>query len=216
MNDISNVKTRHYSFVTYANPATVIDNLTNVCHCFAILHDKDKSSDGSSITPHYHLLVVFKSARYYSSLRKICKSLSDSLGINTFCEPCHSLASSVLYVLHQDEKSLVDVFKHCYAFTDAISDNPSWWEKAYNGTSDLINMEFVQDLLVESPIKMAYKYGRDYIRNYSRYSAFREQIYALYGGDYSFLTDDAIIDGASNINGFKISITNIHNSKENI
>lgn len=210
----SNIKTRNYSIVTYDNPATIIDNLTNVLHCIAIYHNRDKNDDGSFVKPHYHLIVVLKNPRYYSSISKVLKELSAFSGENSYCEPCSSLPRFLLYIFHQDEKSLADVNKATYQFNEAYSDNDSWWHKVFDGSDDMLNVEFVQDLLVESPIKLAYKYGRDFIRNYHKYMDFREQLYSTYGGDFSFLTDDVKFDGASNVVAFKSSITYHFNNLE--
>lgn len=188
MND--NYRTTAFMLVTYGNPLNILDYIQGIKHCFVILHDKDFNEDMTLKVPHYHVIITFKNARYYSALKKSCKQLSDNLFVNTFIEPCRSLARSVLYALHQDEESMRDEFKHTYSFEQAIFDDSVFWSKLYNGNDDVFNEEFIYDLLMLNKRQMAIKYGREYIKNWSRYEDFKLQILGDFDGDLSILGDN--------------------------
>lgn len=196
-----NYRTTSFMIVTYADPLQVLDLIQGIKHCFAVYHNKDFNEDMTPKIPHYHIIITFKNARYYSAIKKVCKQLSQEIGINTFVEPCRSLARSLLYALHQDEESMRDEFKSSYNFDDAVFDDSVFWSKIYNGNDDAYNEEFLYDLLILDKRQMAIKYGKSYICNWSKYEDFKLQIMGDFDGDIELLGD--------NLGGIKTDIQGV-------
>lgn len=202
-----NTKAYSFMFVHYGNPLHLLDNVSNIKHCISILHNKDtKPGSLEKAAPHFHTILTFENARALSAMRKICKSLRLCTGSTFLVKSCHSLAQATSYIFHQTEECLNDPNKYAYVFADAICDNDAYWLKIFNGSREGENQEFVRDLLILKPIQLAYKYGKDYIRNCSRYCDFRDLIYKLYNGDFTDLISDV------NTEGNKSNVKEIFNS----
>lgn len=211
----SNTKALAFMFVHYGNPCLLYDNISNIRHCFSIYHDKDTKphSITEKVIPHYHTIVVFQNPRHLSAMRKVAKNLFREYGKSFFVEACHSLAKAAEYALHRTTECLEDPNKHQYEFKDAICDNDAFWHKVIDCSNDCYNEEFVRDILTLPPIKMAYKYGKEYIRNHKQYNEFRSFILSLYDGDLAPLMQDVNFEG-DKLN-FKELLNQYFNFKEN-
>lgn len=70
------------------------------------------------------------------------------------------------YLIHKN-----DLDKIQYQLNDVVSDDLPFWQSLVASKPD--NGEFVVDLTNLSPLEMALKYGRDYIKNYTKYADFK-------------------------------------------
>lgn len=81
------------------------------------------------------------------------------------------------YLIHKNNPEKIQ-----YKYEDIVSDDKQYWESLKTvGSSTRCcssgdNLSFLDDLLNLSPFDMAVKYGRDYIKNYTKYRDFREII----------------------------------------
>lgn len=70
--------------------------------------------------------------------------------------------------------------KHKYEASELFADDLEYWGRylGEKAIKDEANREFIDDLIDpnKTPLEMAYKYGRDYIRYYKSYNAFRLMI----------------------------------------
>lgn len=179
---------RYYSFkiVTYHN----VDIVSSVCENFFkyayILHDKDINEDNNPISPHFHILCTFKQNKSIQSVLNLFPKEQ-----NTFVLPSTDKYGDFDYLSHSNAKE-----KFQYDKSDIVTNDL----KFFTPKQDIIdNSEFVNDILnrTKTYYEMAIKYGRDYIRNFSRYKEFKrvclEQLYDIekgYNEKLSLLTYD--------------------------
>lgn len=156
---------RYYSFniVSYATLVELLPLIHQSRHFCYILHDKD---DGKA--PHFHLLMTFATAR---SVANVYKSVTSSQ--NTFAEPLKDFSGSLTYLTHGNNPD-----KYQYEESEVVYDDVDYWEQYCTDSRKPSKEEFVDDLVSDdySPIAMAYKYGRDYIRNIKSYEYFRHLV----------------------------------------
>lgn len=133
-----------------------------------IYHNADNA------TPHFHIYVKFKNARYLDGIRKQINSVQNTLG-----EIAKSTNTDIInYFMH---KGIPD--KHPYKFDDIrFSDN---FKNSSNKVND--NEEFINDLLSDMSLRaMGIKYGRDFMKNYKSYYEFAKDLKReeLFGSSY--------------------------------
>lgn len=193
----SNVKALSFCFVHYGNPTLILDNVPNIRHVFSILHDKDTKEGtlNEKVIPHYHTIITFQNPRHLSSMRRVAANLKKEYGQSFLVEPCHSLSRATEYVLHRSTECLENPNKHQYTYNDAMCDNDAFWRKIAENSDDAYNGEFVRDVLTLPPIKMAYKYGKDYIRHHKSYNEFRSFILGIYEGHLEEIMADVNFEG---------------------
>lgn len=193
------VKTRNYQFVSYVPPSQYVDLLRGARHYCWIKHDNPedlKRDDGTEKEVHYHCVVVFENSRYESALFKRVRTWSDEHGTNIRVESCADLRSSLLYLTHENEKSLFD--ERVTYKRDALNcDDFTWYNTIIdNGEVGSFSIRhFLRDLLTQSPFENALLYGRDYMKNYIKYCDFIKSCLAEVKGDASALL--AILDGTT-------------------
>lgn len=157
---------RHYthSIVSYAELKDIRRILDNAKHWAYIYHDKDTTS------PHYHIVATFQ---VWKSVKQVCEMVESDQ--NTFSEPVKAELSDVLaYFTHKHNPE-----KFQYNESDIVYSDIGYWNKRVNNGEDEVNKNeiFVDDLLADDIdwLEMSKKYGRDFIKNISKYRAFRHE-----------------------------------------
>lgn len=171
-------RVRGFALELYANPSHWGSLLEEAEHYAYIFHDKDVKEDGSLKTPHYHVLVRFPNAKTKTAVRKLTEidKLIEDTTINY--QRLVNPKAMYQYLMH-NTKEAIKAKKTRYDEECIFCDNRTYWNDVTSfGTND--NETFIEDLLNKefSARDMAVKYGRDYIRNYSRYEAFADTIRA--------------------------------------
>lgn len=148
------------SLVVYDSLELVRSFCFKYCKKYAfILHDKDEC------TPHIHLICTFSQRKSISTIRRYFRELGSTQ--NVLFEPVRDFSAVFRYLTHKD-----DATKYQYSDTDVTCNDYAFFDKSKQVSSDIY--EFVNDLVdgFLTYREMAYKYGRDYIRNYQRYNDF--------------------------------------------
>lgn len=148
---------RYYSWslVTYSNPEDWKELLMFAKHYAYIRHDKELCES------HYHILLTFEQCRSLNWIRKRINSNQNTLG-----QYMKDKFSAFEYLTHQN-----DTEKILYEKSSIVTDDVNFW--LHINTEVEKNDEFIDDLLNLTPFEMAKKYGRDYIKNYTKYDNFR-------------------------------------------
>ena len=121
--------------------------------------------EGEATQTHYHIVVKLscqQTCEYFFNRKSFnhtvrVKGLKKRLGAYRAFE----------YLIHKNDNDKIQ-----YSLSEVVSDDLSFWQSLCSSNKD--NSEFVLDLASLSPLEMAMKYGRDYIRNYSRYNDFKQ------------------------------------------
>lgn len=158
----------HFSFYCEINRFSEI--IQHADHYAYIRHDKDDSE------PHYHLVVEYTEGKTLRSVmrRFIDTDFTEDTNIKvTIGRDRKALAH---YLIHETADALKDG-KHLYDKNELITDNNTWWFSTHYRSKDEPN-QFVDDLLncKLTHREMAYKYGRDYIRNAHHYKGFVQMV----------------------------------------
>lgn len=98
MSDSQKFRDRKFVMVLYPEDAAhsaAMEKMKSGGYNFAaILHDKDKTEDGSSKKPHWHVVVRFKNACWNTAIAK-------ELGIApNYLEACKDVDGALLYLVH--------------------------------------------------------------------------------------------------------------------
>lgn len=98
MSDSQKFRDRKFVMVLYpedAAHAAAMEKMKSGGYNFAaILHDKDKTEDGSPKKPHWHVVVRFKNACWNTAIAK-------ELGISpNYLEACKDVDGALLYLVH--------------------------------------------------------------------------------------------------------------------
>lgn len=123
-----------------------------------IYHDKDNWDDGKPKEPHYHILMKFD---FNVRLKWLAKAFS---GQQTLLQRPRSLPAAFEYLYHKNHKS-----KYQYDPAEIVSFNSASLTKTKKETAEEGQAQFLDDMDTLSMREMAIKYGRDYMRNFSRY-----------------------------------------------
>lgn len=200
----SNPKTRQFSIVCYCQPQRVAELFSTIRHYACIKHDKDRYESGENIgelkQEHYHLLVVLENPRYYLAVRKMLAEASKQFSLGTILvEAVIELHSMYEYILHLDPLSANNEYKATYDVKDVMCDDAVFWDTVLNGKkAESNNKQFLIDLLTMPTFALAVKYGRDFIRNFSKYNDFIRQLKADFGGDVDAVLDNIQVVEAIN------------------
>ena len=162
---------RHYthSIVSYATIEEIRRLLGQAKAWAYIKHDKDEGK-----AEHYHIIATFQQEKTFRWVRSQVVSTQ-----NTFTEPIHGEVGDVIdYFTH---KGIME--KYQYSEADIVYSNKEYWERRIgncDNTQEDKNEAFMDDLLSSSfsVEAMGRKYGRDFIKNFKSYKAFRD--YALW------------------------------------
>lgn len=178
-----NYSSRYHSVITYASIDELRPVLMSVKHYCYIEHNKDNNE------PHKHLLLAYVHDKSANALLKELKGLSLQ---NSFVEPIKKGSAMLEYLTHTNQPN-----KYQYSETDIVYDSKEYWldifvdehekmlalaeeKKQQEEAKALSEREFIDDL-IESRLshkEMAYKYGRDYIRNCRSYLEFKRLVEA--------------------------------------
>lgn len=155
-----------HSVVSYATISEITPLLESATQWAYICHNKDPTDI------HYHILLYFEQWKSFKWVREKVVSTQ-----NTFDqEVISSIADILHYFTHESETE-----KAQYAEEDIIYSDITYWKKRIGEKSNQDkNEEFLNDILSEdfSLTTMAIKYGRDFIKNSSKYLDFRATIKA--------------------------------------
>lgn len=171
---------RFYSFsiVSYADLSELSVLLTSCRHYVYILHDKDVNEDGSARSPHFHILCTFSQNKSFNAVASLVESSQ-----NTFVQQLQDVGGAFAYLTHQN-----NLEKFQYNSDDLVSDDIDYWIDRIPDYEDKKNKndEFVDDLLSDDfdVVAMARKYGRDFIKNISKYESFRFRVLKDMGKDF--------------------------------
>lgn len=172
-NKVSWSKTAQYTFFTFVcYNLDDLDRIVNddIVRNFAwIRHEPE--ADKKSI--HWHVLVRCNSKTTWSMWNE--RSFLE----NVIIAPAIYRAGAYKmyeYLIHKNDPDKIQ-----YSYDDVVSNDKVYWESLQfhgNSLSSSVsdNLSFLDDLLNLSPFDMAVKYGRDYIKNFSKYRDFRDVI----------------------------------------
>lgn len=171
---------RYYSFsiVSYASLNEIMPLVAGCRHYVYILHDKDVNEDGSTRSPHFHILCTFAQNKSFNAVASLVESDQ-----NTFVQQLQDVGGAFSYLIHQNNPE-----KYQYNSDDLVSDDIDYWIDRIPDYEDKKNKndEFVDDLLSDDfdAVAMARKYGRDFIKNISKYENFRFRVLKDMGKDF--------------------------------
>lgn len=144
-------------------------------HYAWIYHDKDVRENGTLKTPHYHLLLVWNQ----SVPRQTVDNLIDLTGLTQdttiLVERALTKTGAFQYLTHTSKKA-IEAGKTIYDQREVKMDDPAYWYDLL-GTKGS-NDDFVRDLMdgTLSSFDMAVKYGRDYMKNATKYDEFKHRV----------------------------------------
>lgn len=161
-----------WSFISYATPEEFAPLLKQAKHWCYILHNQDEGE------AHYHILARFPTQKSLSACRKHQLGTQNLLG--KMLKTLTLQMKMTAYLTHDTEKAR-NAGKHIYAIDEVVyKPNDNYWEKQFDKEAEKEDNEatnecFINDLLaLDFSIKdMAIKYGRDFIKNFNSYMAFR-------------------------------------------
>lgn len=161
-----------WSFISYGTPEEFAPLLARAKHWCYIHHNQD---DGEA---HYHILARFPTEMSLSACRKHQSGTQNLLG--KMLKSLTAQMKMTAYLTHDTEKAR-NAGKHVYNLDDVVyKPHDDYWLKQFDKEGDkedkeAANENFVNDLLAPdlSVKDMAIKYGRDFIKNFNSYMAFR-------------------------------------------
>ena len=168
-----------WSIVTYPTEADLFRlGIDNRIRTYAyIRHDKDILEDGTPKEPHYHVLLSLYDTKTHQQVVKWLKREIFCSGCNVLAQPIKSRAGAWRYLCHLDDPEKVQ-----YSQDEIQTNKRAFWDRPETMATDkeAANAFFLHDLMTLSPIELARRYGRDYIKNFDRYHAFVRAFYDSY------------------------------------
>lgn len=152
-----------WSLVTYAS----IEEIQKVCeralHYAYILHDRDDCE------PHRHVLLVFRSQRTLSAIRKDIASEQNTNG-----QKMRDICAAYRYLTHEEKSD-----KQLYQDSDIVCDDVSFWQNLKEDDSEDYDTDHMLDDIIcgKSFRELARLYGRDFMKNHRSYTEFAEIVY---------------------------------------
>lgn len=162
--DFTKIRKYRWSLITYASPNEFLPLILSADHYAYIYHNLDNAE------PHFHILLTFTQQISLSRIRKYITSDQNTLG-----EPLRENFAMFSYLTHENLKAEE---KEVYNREDIKTDSTEFWLSQKNKKNN-DNEMFVNDLMNLSPVAMAIKYGRDYIKNFDRYNTFRSTLITM-------------------------------------
>lgn len=176
---------RFYSWglIMYGNEEQVKKLCTEQCRNWAYaLHDHDTKEDGTPKEPHIHVVATFDQQKSFATVVRLCKSYTEQ---NVMAEPIGDIGGAMAYLTHETEKAVADG-KYQYDREIVRYSSKDFYTKYVKGEEVSENEQFVEDLLCPenqfSVIKLAKRYGRDFIKNVRSYMDFRMMALAEQSG----------------------------------
>lgn len=148
--------------ITINKGATCFDNIQKIigkelssADIYAlILHDKDIIEEtGELKKPHYHLVIEYKNAHYFTAITKIFEG--------AHIEPCNNKVASYQYLIHQNNKE-----KYQYSQTDIQSNH-------IVKIKEFLNLDQFEDF---NPNRIIYYFRQGTISNIQYYMRFGQQV----------------------------------------
>lgn len=150
--------------------------------------------EGDKKVPHYHIVLKLNTqvtADYFISKKAFtenvrCVGLVKRSGAFTAFE----------YLIHKNDADKIQ-----YSWNEVKSDDLNWWLKLAGIDRAQDNVEFLADLATLSVLKMAQKYGRDFIKNVDKYLVFRNRFLERPIRDIDYDVDCPFNDVSDNVWG---------------
>lgn len=170
MPNIHKARSRNFFIRTYLKPEE-FEPITKAAKNWAyILHDKDGGE------PHYHIIAVFKNARTEDGIRATIPSEQQTRIeiIKNGIEACYR------YLTHEDNPE-----KHHYSKDEIQSNEKGYFEedKAENETAEQMLDDILQGLTLR---ELARRYGRDFMKNWRKYTEFAYNVMIQEDGNKLF------------------------------
>lgn len=136
-------------------------------HWAFVWHDKDNK------VPHCHFIVRFKNNKTPSAMARWLRKIDNKQ--NWHFSALRDKYAAFDYLYHRDEKSIAE---GKIRYNDVLTDDIAYFTRG--GQSDRDNQAFYNDLVINklSRADMAKKYGRDYLKNITKYEDARNLIIA--------------------------------------
>lgn len=160
-----------------SNPDCLKELLERCRHWVYIVHDKDMKENGETRDVHIHFIATFVQRISF----ELARNLVHSDG-NVFVQNVIDIKGMFSYLTHNTPDS-IDDGKYRYSDDELKSDNIDYWvNRCTEDEHKSNNEQFYNDLMKRDfdIREMSIKYGRDFIKNYNRYIAFREAIINMY------------------------------------
>lgn len=163
---------RAFALELYAPPKYWGTLLSSAEHYAYIYHDKDIKADGTPKLPHYHLLLRFSNAKTKSAVRKLTDIDKLDKDTTILYQKLLNPKGAFNYLTHETKEARADN-KTVYDSSCVICDNAQYWSDIVDYNTS-VNEDFVSDLLsgAYDTKSLAIKYGRDYMKNLTRYNQF--------------------------------------------
>lgn len=146
-------------------------------------HDKDTNKDGVAKEAHTHIVITFEQRKSFASVVRLAKSYMTDC--NSMAEPVHDIGAVIAYLTHETEEAIRHG-KYQYDREIVRYSKKEFYTKYMKGEEISENDQFVDDLLCPekdfSVIRMAKRYGRDFIKNAGKYIEFRSMALAEVSG----------------------------------
>lgn len=155
-----------HCIITYASEKEFSKLLQSAQQWAWIKHDRDE------VDPHYHILACFRPPKSINAVRKLVQSNQ-----NTLSQELNGTVDDMLtYFTHEEESG-----KELYSAEEIHYSDVSYWQKRREqDCADEFeqNETFLQALMSDefSLYKMAYQYGKDFIRYHEQYLKFRQML----------------------------------------
>lgn len=159
------VEHRNYSLIVYADNINEIVNqckcINNILYYAVIMHDKDIDKK-----IHYHLLLILRSARTYTTVVNYFDFKIDNVKQNILIEPVFDLNKAYEYLYHLNDKD-----KYQYNEIDIICNDKSRFISKLIDKDNSISI--INDLCNKKSLReMAQIYGKEFIYRYKAYKEF--------------------------------------------
>lgn len=170
-----------YFILSYCPTEFIKPWLDSHCTFYAcIFHDKDSKE------PHFHYFVSFSNTKDPHLLLEPFRA-----DLYTFMvENVRNRKSCLRYLVHADDGD-----KYQYPLSSVLSNKIESVERAlYQRGKCETSENFLKELFVLNPYELALRYGRDYIKNFSKYQEFKNLLLAMDLVPQSILeTDEQLI-----------------------
>lgn len=156
-------KAYRWSLVTYASPEEIQRVCEKALHYAYVLHDKDDNE------PHRHVLLVFRSQRTLSAIRKDIASEQNTNG-----QKLRDLYAAFRYLTHEEQTD-----KQLYDESIIVCDDVNYWKNLKEDDGEDYETDHLLDDIITglSYRELARRYGRDFIKNHASYIDFAVNVY---------------------------------------
>ena len=147
-----------WALVSYASPNEFQRVCLKALHYAYIYHNLE------DCTPHYHVLLVFRSQRTLSAIRKDIASEQNTNG-----QKLRDLCASFRYLTHEESTD-----KQLYPQSSVVCDDLTFWTTLKEDDGEDYEVDHLIDDIISglSLRALARKYGRDFMKNREKYEQF--------------------------------------------